>query len=136
MSTKTYSVLRRLGSFEERFEYLKLGGGVGLETFGHDRWMNQRFYTSPEWKQVRNHVILRDGGCDLGIPGYEIQRGLLIHHINPMDVADIVHGEEWILDPEYLITTTHMTHNAIHYGDRSLLPRVVLARQPGDTKLW
>lgn len=135
-STKSYSVLRTLRTFEERFEYLKLGGGVGLETFGHDRWMNQRFYTSPEWRSIRQHVILRDHGCDLGIPGYEIQEGLLIHHINPMVAADIEHGETWILDPEFLITTTHMTHNAIHFGDRSLLPRVVLARQPGDTKLW
>lgn len=136
MATKSYSVLRTLKSFEERFEYLKLGGGVGLETFGHDRWMNQRFYTSPEWRQIRHHVILRDNACDLGIPGYEIQEGLLIHHINPMCADDIVHGEEWILDPEFLITTTHMTHNAIHFGDRSLLPRVVLAREAGDTKLW
>lgn len=130
-----YSELRRLDTFEERFEYLELKGSVGQSTFGFDRWINQQFYRSYEWDKVRSRVIARDGGCDLGIPGYEIHSGLLIHHMNPMTADDIKHGEEWILDPEYLITTTLNTHNAIHYGDRSLLPHFV-ERKPGDTKLW
>jgi hypothetical protein len=98
--------------------------------------MNQKFYTSREWKQIREHVIVRDNGCDLGIDGYEIHSRLLIHHMNPMVVADIVHGNDDILDPEFLITTTHKTHNAIHYGDEKLLPRPLAVRRPGDTKLW
>lgn len=136
MLVRSYSELRRLYTFDERFDYLMLGGSVGHETFGHDRWMNQRFYASFEWKQVRDQVIVRDQGCDLGIPGYEIHHDILIHHINPMVADDIVHGETWILDPEYLITTTQSTHNAIHYGSKSLLPKVVTERRPGDTKLW
>lgn len=133
---KTYSELSRYSSFEERFQYLRLHGAVGRTTFGFDRHINQLFYRSQEWKSVRNFVIVRDDGCDLGVPGYEIGGQLLIHHINPMRIEDVVHGEEWILDPEYLITTTHNTHNAIHYSDESLLPKVVVARNPGDTKLW
>lgn len=134
---KTYAELSRLRSFEERFDYLKLGGGVGRETFGFDRHINQRFYLSREWKQAREFVIYRDNGCDLGIPGYEIHVvAPLIHHINPMNVDDILQHADWILDPEYLITTTHDTHNAIHYGVESQAPRIVLERSPGDTKLW
>lgn len=136
MKIRTYSELCRLHTFEDRFEYLKLGGGVGRSTFGFDRYVNQRFYMSREWQRVRRQVILRDEGCDLGIIGYEIHHGPLIHHMNPMKVDDIVHGEEWILDPEYLITTTHNTHNAIHYGSSMLIPKVVTERQPGDTRLW
>ena len=133
---RSYSELRRFTEFDDRFDYLKLNGEVGRSTFGFDRWVNQRFYTSYEWKRARNQVILRDNGCDLGIPGYEINGAILIHHINPMVVDDIVHGEEWIFNPEYLITTTHNTHNAIHFGDDKLLPKVVLTRVPNDTKLW
>lgn len=133
---RTYSELQRLDTFDERFDYLKLNGLVGRSTFGFDRWINQNFYMSYEWKQARQRVILRDNGCDLGIPGYEIHGGLLIHHINPMIPDDIIHGEEWICDPEYLITTTQNTHNAIHYGADMLLPKVVVARAPNDTKLW
>lgn len=133
---RRYNELARLDSFEERFDYLLLGGEVGRATFGFDRYINQSFYTSYEWKRVRDEVIVRDNGCDLGVPGYEIHAALLIHHINPMSVDDILHGEEWILDPQYLITTTHNTHNAIHYGSKSLLPKTVLAREPGDTRLW
>lgn len=136
MRTRCFSELRRLTTFEERFEYLDLRGQVGEATFGHNRWVNQRFYTSPQWKRVRDFVLVRDNGCDLGIPGREIYEGLLVHHMNPMTVGDIVEGEEWILDPEFLITTSKRTHNAIHYGDESLLPQPVVARQPGDTKLW
>lgn len=136
MRSRSYSQLKRIESFEDRFEYLKLVGEVGRATFGFDRWINQTFYTSHEWKSVRQHVILRDNGCDLGVHGYEINGALLIHHINPMESDDIVHGESWILDPEYLITTTQRTHNAIHYGDRSLLLTKFVERKPGDTKLW
>lgn len=136
MMNRTYSELSRLNTFDERFEYLKLGGEVGKSTFGFDRWINQRFYMSYEWKMARREVILRDNGCDLGMPGYEINGALLIHHINPMTVDDIIHAEDWIFSPEFLITTTPNTHNAIHFGTDRLLPPVVLERAPGDTKLW
>lgn len=133
---RTYSELSRLSTFDERFEYLRLHGEVGRSTFGFDRYLNQRFYKSFEWKRAREQVLVRDMGCDLGVIGYEIAVSPLIHHINPMQAEDIVHGETWIFDPEYLITTTQNTHNAIHYSDVSLLPKVVVARQKGDTKLW
>jgi hypothetical protein len=133
---RTYSELRRFDTFEERYEYLRLGGGVGESTFGFDRYINQAFYRSSLWKQVRNQVIVRDNGCDLGIPDRPINGGLLVHHINPMSVDDLIHHEEWVLNPEYLITTTHDTHNAIHYGDQSLLKKQFRPRQAGDTKLW
>jgi len=136
MATRTYSELSRLETFLERYEYLRIGGDVGRSTFGFDRHINQRFYTSKQWKDVRRHVILRDLGCDLGVDGYDIQFGPLIHHMNPMTQADILHGADWILDPEYLITTTHNTHNAIHYGDSNLLPKTVVERTYNDTKLW
>jgi hypothetical protein len=122
--------------FEERYDYLKLGGEVGQLTFGFDRWINQRFYRTHEWRQVRDEVILRDNGCDLGILGYEIHSQLMVHHMNPVEPEDLIRGEEWVLDPEYLITTTHRTHNAIHYGDSSLLVKPVIERRPGDTSLW
>lgn len=133
---RTYAELRRLETFEERFEYLKLGGITGQQTFGFDRWVNQRFYKSWEWKRARDYVITRDNGCDLGIPGYEIYSGLLVHHMNPISMDDIEHGEDWIIDPNFLITTSLQTHNAIHFGDESLLPRGPVERKPGDTKLW
>ena len=136
MRTRRYSELRRFETFEDRYEYLRLGGNVGESTFGFDRQFNQDFYRSREWKQVREYVIVRDNGCDLGIPGYDIHSELLVHHINPMVIDDIIHGEEWILSPEFLITTTQTTHNAIHYGDRSLLAKPMVDRQRGDTKLW
>lgn len=134
--TRSYSGLLQYETFDDRFEYLTLGGVVGRSTFGFDRWINQRFYTSYEWKRIRNEVISRDNGCDLAVPGYEIWAEPLIHHMNPMSADDIVHGEEWILDPDFLITTTQKTHNAIHYGRKSDMPRVVLERSPGDTNLW
>lgn len=136
MRTRTYSELRRLQTFEERFDYLSLKGEVGQATFGFDRWVNQRFYHSREWIYVRDIVVLRDDACDLGVPGYEIYRGLLVHHMNPILPDDLARGEEWVLDPEYLITTTHRTHNAIHYGDPSLISRPPVQRRPGDTRLW
>lgn len=136
MRTRRYSELKRLDTFEGRFEYLSLEGQVGESTFGFDRWINQHFYQSYEWKRTRDIVIVRDNGCDLGIPGYEISSGALVHHMNPITPDDLARGEQWILDPEYLITTSHRTHNAIHYGDERLLRKAPVARQPGDTKLW
>lgn len=133
---RTYSELRTINTFTERFRYLSLQGQVGKQTFGFDRWMNQMFYTSREWRQLRHHVIARDNGCDLGIEDHDIFERAIIHHMNPMTTDDLVHGNDDVLDPEFLITTTHKTHNAIHYGDESLLPKLVVQRRPGDTKLW
>lgn len=133
---RAYSELSQIDVFEDRFQYLKLGGGVGRATFGFDRYINQQFYMSREWHDVRQHVIYRDNGCDLGVSGYEIHISPLIHHMNPIDVNDILQHSEWILDPEFLITTTHNTHNAIHYGTNTLIPKVVTERKPNDTKLW
>lgn len=134
--SRCYSELKKFKTFEERFEYLSLDGSVGESTFGFRRWLNQHFYTSYSWKQVRNVVILRDDGCDLGIPGYEIHSEILIHHMNPVTERAILDREEWLLDPEYLITTTKRTHNAIHYGDGNQIHRPFVPRQSGDTKLW
>lgn len=136
MTIKSYSELRRFTSYDDRFDYLKLKGDVGRATFGFDRYINQKFYSSYEWKQTRQTVILRDRGCDLGVSGYEITGGAVIHHMNPMSADDIIHGEDWIFDPEYLIMTASMTHNAIHFGNKANLPKVVTARSPNDTKLW
>lgn len=133
---RTYSALRRLNTIEERFNYLKLHGEVGDTTFGFDRWMNQQFYRSSEWKHIRDHVIVRDNGCDLGVDGYEVHGRITIHHMNPIRVDDFSDGNADILDPEFLIAVAHRTHNAIHYGDERLLPRPLVVRVPGDTKLW
>ena len=133
---RTYRELRRIEGFEERFRYLSLSGRVGRSTFGFDRYLNQRFYTSREWKDLRHHVIVRDNGCDLGVEGYEIHGKLLIHHMNPVTVQDLAQDAAVALNPDFLITTTHRTHNAIHYGDESLLPRKHVPRERGDTKLW
>lgn len=137
MITRSYSELRHLTTFEERFEYLCLVGQVGDPTFGHSRWVNQRFYASAAWQSARSVVILRDNGCDLGIPGHEVRRDLLVHHMNPMTVEDIIDGRDWIVDPEYLICTSKRTHNAIHFGGEDhLLPKRGVERKAGDTKLW
>jgi hypothetical protein len=136
MKIRTYSELILESTLEARFHYLALRAAVGVSTFGFDRWINQQFYTSLEWRTVRNHVIARDEGLDLGVPGYEIHDKVIIHHMNPMTVDDLEHGDSSILDPEFLITTSHRTHNAIHYGDESLLPQELVERRPGDTKLW
>jgi hypothetical protein len=136
MKSRTYSELRRLDTFEERFRYLELRGVIGFATFGFDRWMNQRFYKSQEWQLVRDAVIVRDNGCDLGIPGYEVYSGLIVHHMNPLSVNDLIGNEEWVIDPEFLITTSLQTHNAIHYGDENQIPRGPIERKVGDTKLW
>lgn len=133
---RSYNELRRLRTFEDRFDYLSLKGIVGQSTFGFDRWLNQAFYKSKQWKDVRDMVIVRDDGCDLGIQGYEIYSELLVHHMNPLSAEDIENGESWILDPDFLITTSLQTHNAIHYGDERLLPKGPIIRQPGDTRLW
>jgi len=132
---KCYTDLKLLSTFEERFEYLKLGGSVANETFGFDRWVNQKFYKSPEWRKIRRDVIIRDEGRDLGVEGYELQNGIYVHHMNPMIPKDIVDASELILNPEYLICVSFNTHNAIHYGDASLLPKII-ERKPNDTCPW
>jgi len=137
MSTiRSYRELRRLKTYEERFEYLSLGGEVGRATFGFDRYLNQRLYASREWKTLRSMVIVRDEGCDLGIEGYEIHSNLLVHHMNPIGVHDLTDNLDSVFDPNFLITTTHRTHNAIHYGDVRLLVKPFKPRVLGDTKLW
>lgn len=134
---KSYTELSRLQTFEERFEYLRLYGRVGKDTFGFDRIFNQMFYRSNEWKQVRNYVITRDNGCDLGVEGYEIYgQRIIIHHINPITLEDIENHSDILLDPENLITTIHSTHNAIHYGDENLIVREPIERTRNDTCPW
>lgn len=133
---RTYSELADIREFEDRFQYLMLRGVVGHPTFGHDRWLNQRFYTSREWRDLRNFVIARDNGCDLAVPGYDIHTKLIIHHMNPMDVEALRHRNDDNMDPEFLITTTLRTHNAIHYGDERQLPKPFVERRRGDTNLW
>lgn len=133
---RTYSELCRISDFEQRYNYLALRGFVGDKTFGFDRYMNQRFYTSRQWRNVRDQVIVRDLGCDLGVAGYEIHDRIYIHHLNPMTAEDLKDGADSVLDPQYLIATTHKTHNAIHYGDASLLAKPFVERRRGDTKLW
>lgn len=136
MRTRSYSELRQIDDFEDRYEYLAIHGEVGASTFGFDRYLNQRFYRSTEWRHVRSHIIARDQGCDLGVIGYEIHDRIYIHHMNPMTSKELEAGDESIIDPEFLISTTHRTHNAIHYGDKNLLPKLLVERRPGDTKLW
>ena len=133
---RRYSELKRLETLRERYEYLRLHAVVGDTTFGFDRYMNQQFYTSREWRRLRHAVILRDEGCDLGIPGHEIHDRVIIHHMNPMTKEELMAGAEEILDLDFLISTRHLTHNAIHYGDERLLPRPLVERRAGDTKLW
>lgn len=133
MITRSYTELRQMDDFDERFRYLALRGRVGAETFGFERHMNQEFYRSYQWKRVRRMVLLRDNNCDLGVEGYDIPSGLHIHHMNPITLDDIYDGNPDILDPEFLISTTQATHNAIHYGDERQLPRSLTERRPGDT---
>lgn len=136
MNIKRYSELMLLPTFEERYKYLQLNGIIGDETFGFDRYINQMFYRSQEWKQVRDYVIVRDNGCDLGIEGHEIRGKILIHHMNPIGIKDIQQVNKFLLDPEYLITTMLSTHNAIHYGDESLLVTDPIERSKNDTCPW
>lgn len=134
---RTYSELMQLQTFEERFEYLRLDGAVGEETFGFDRYLNQRFYQNdPEWKKVRRFVIMRDLGCDLGIEGREIHGRIIVHHMNPITIEDLINRTEFLLNPEYLICTLDSTHNAIHYGDENLLMKGPVQRTKNDTCPW
>ena len=137
MIIRTYSELITLPTFEERYRYLKLDGRVGEETFGFDRYLNQTFYQrDQEWKEVRNFVIIRDNGCDLGIEDREIGSRILVHHMNPITKDDILRRSKYLLDPEYLICTMKNTHDAIHYGDENLLIKAPVERRPNDTCLW
>lgn len=133
---KTYSELITLPTFEERFEYLRLNGIVGSETFGHDRYLNQTLYRSPEWKRFRHKIIIRDNGCDLACEGYEIYEKILIHHINPITVKDILERNPIVFDPENVVCTVLNTHNAIHYGDESLIIKAPIKRSKNDTCPW
>lgn len=136
MIIRTYTELISLPTFEDRFEYLRLKGQVGKETFGFDRYLNQAFYKSEEWKSVRDQVILRDNGCDLAMEGREIREKILIHHMNPITKEDIINRSEFLLDPEYLICTIKNTHDAIHYGDERLLIKDPIQRRKNDTCPW
>ena len=138
MSTKikTYSELIKLPTFIQRYRYLKLTGQVGEDTFGYDRYLNQILYHSGEWRRFRRDIIIRDNGCDLGCDGYEIAGKIIIHHINPITLKDIEQRNPMILDPENVISTIHNTHNAIHYGDESLLMTEPLVRTKNDTCPW
>jgi len=136
MRNKSYKEILRLKTFEERFEYLKIGGIVGRETFGFERYLNQNFYRSSEWKYTRRNIIVRDNGCDLAIKGREIFGRIIVHHINPITIEDIEFGRNIIFDPDNLICCSHNTSNAIHYGDNSLLIKLPQERRKGDTQLW
>lgn len=135
-NVRTYSELIKLPTFEERFDYLRLDGVVGKDTFGFDRYLNQQFYRSSEWKRIRNQVIVRDNGCDLGIDEYEIHGRILIHHMNPISIEDLQYMSDLLMNPEYLICVSHRTHNAIHYGDESLIVTTPIERSQNDTCPW
>ena len=136
MIIRTYSELIMLADFEARYNYLRLVGRVGEETFGFDRFINQKFYRSREWKSVRDFVIVRDGGCDLSVEGFNVHGRIYIHHMNPISLSDIQESSEYLMDPEYLITTSLLTHNAIHYGDERSLIRTPVERTKNDTCPW
>lgn len=136
MMIRTYDELIKLKTFEERYEYLRLGGSVGRSTFGFDRYLNQMLYTSSRWRSLRDHIIIRDNACDLGIKDREILSKIIIHHMNPITPDDIRYARDHVFDPELLISTSSNTHNAIHFGDDSLLYRLPPERRPGDTSLW
>lgn len=136
MSIRTYSELIAFPTFEERFKYLQLNGQVGESTFGFDRYMNQVFYRSQKWKSIRDFVIIRDCGCDLGVEGYDIYGKIIIHHMNPLSMRDIETESDFLLNPDFLICTTHNTHNVIHYGDENLLVTAPVERTKNDTCPW
>lgn len=136
MSIKTYSELITIPTFEERFEYLQLKGSVGKDTFGYDRHLNQVLYRSPEWKRLRNQIIIRDCGCDLACEGYDIHSKVLIHHLNPLTVEDVLSRSRKVFDPDNLVCVSHSTHNAIHYGDVDLLVTGPIIRTKNDTCPW
>lgn len=133
---KTYSELIKLATFQERFDYLKLNGAVSQSTFGSERYLNQMFYTSDEWKRLRRKIILRDEGCDLGLEGFDIHSKIIIHHMNPISEEDILQHSQYLLNPEYLICVSHRTHNAIHYGDKRQVAYQPIERKPNDTCPW
>lgn len=134
---KSYSELIKLKTFEERFKYLEIGGHIGIESFGFNRYLNQSFYHSQEWLKIRDFVIIRDNGCDLGVEGYPVGSRIMIHHINPITIEDVLERNRDIFDPEFLISCSHKTHNAIHYGDEGYLLRYqVIERKPNDTIPW
>ena len=136
MGIRTYSELITIPTFEERFEYLQLKGSVGKDTFGYDRYLNQVLYRSPEWKRLRNQIIIRDGGCDLACDGYDIYDKVLIHHLNPITVEDVLARSRKVFDPDNLVCVSHNTHNAIHYGDVDLLVTGPIIRTKNDTCPW
>lgn len=133
---RRYSELIRLPTFEERFEYLKLCGNVGESTFGFDRYLNQALYTSQKWRTTRDEVLIRDNACDMGLEDWPINGKIIVHHMNPLTLEDIENMPDEIFDPEYLVCVSHNTHQAIHYGDASLLPKLPIERKPGDTCPW
>lgn len=136
MSTRTYSELIEIPSFVERFRYLKIGGQIGDETFGFSRWLNQVLYKSDEWKRFRNSIIIRDEGCDLAVPGFDVDKHIIVHHLNPITKDDVLQRASCIFDPENVVCTSLNTHNAIHYGDESILIVAPLERKPNDTCPW
>jgi hypothetical protein len=133
---RTYNELQRLTTFDDRYAYLRLAGMVGTSTFGFDRYLNQVLYSSSEWLRARDEVLVRDNGCDLGLIGYELRGRIIVHHMNPISIEDIENRNLDILNPKYLICTSHNTHLAIHFGDKSLLPELPIIRRPGDTSPW
>lgn len=134
---RTYSEMIRLSTFEERYEYLRLFGIVGADTFGFDRYLNQAFYKSTEWKKLRHEVIARDNACDLAMPGYELYGNIYVHHMNPITIDDINNASEFLLNPEYLVCVSLDTHNAIHYGDEKFIKKKeIVERKPNDTCPW
>lgn len=136
MKIRTYSELIKLPTFEERYRYLRLYGVVGKDTFGFDRYLNQLFYTSELWRSIRDQVIIRDNGCDLGLEGYDIFDRIIVHHMNPITVEDLEKESDYLLNPEFLISTSFNTHNAIHYGDERLLKTAPIERSMNDTCPW
>lgn len=133
---RSYTELSSIDSYEERYKYLKIGSTVGAPTFGFDRYINQKFYSSAEWKNVRNRIIARDNGCDMGVPGHEIHGRIIIHHMNPIEVKNLFEKDLSVIDPEMLICVSEQTHRAIHYGDESMIDKPPITRRPGDTCLW
>ena len=136
MRVKTYTELMQIDDFIERYRYLRIGGNIGEDTFGFDRWLNQKFYRTEEWKQLRNHIIARDDGCDMAHPDHNIFNRLVIHHMNPITARDIVDRSKFLLDPEFLVCVSDPTHRAIHYGEESLLPIPLAERRRNDTSPW
>ena len=134
---RTYSELSKLQTFEERFKYLKLGDRTGVTTFGFDRYLNQMFYSNPKWKEIRREIIMRDNGFEMGLKNYPINGSVYVHHMNPISIRDLEEWREYLIEPEYLVSVSFKLHNAIHFGDGSILTSYeVVERSPNDTKLW